>query len=581
MDTKWVAKFVCLFAVAVLIVGLSACDQLVSVLTSGDMPEPPEVGITIGIVATLSGQYAALYGQPILDGFELARNEINSSNPGTPGIAFITADDGASVDGAKAAFKKLIADGVPVILGPGFSSQAKETFPIATEGGVVAFSSTSSASGINKAGDANFRSGLITARLNPSGVMVTHAALGYQKVATIYDEADTYSTIGHGDLVDALMDNGVEILATMTFQGGDTDFSAQLTSIKELSPDAIFVSALSAEMDDILIQGRALGIPASVPFIIPELSSAEAVAAGAAAEGTISFNGWSIFASTPGNQTFIENYRAVYGTDPDVWAAQSYATLHILNEAATRAQSTEPMAIAEALRNIDGLDTILGSFSFDENGDAIYEPFIHIVKDGKLELFDDSQMPDETGLAAGLPMDIAMYRTWTSVEIGAPSAHGVAHGQGDRTTYINAPGVETLQDMSAETFPSGTTLVKEIMDDTNTFLWRAAVMWKTDDMMYEDHAGWKYVQYQRESADADFVAAAGDGTDKGSNGCHGCHSAVNDPDVPGRDYVFVELPGYETAGHGTSDHHDEEADHHDEEADHDDNMSADDGDGSN
>ena len=73
--------------------------------------------------------------------------------------------------------------------------------------------------------------------------------------------------------------------------------------------------------------------------------------------------------------------------DPDPWAAQSYATLHILNEAGTRAGTVDPMAIAEALRSIS-LDTILGSFSFDENGDAIYEPFVHIVKDGKLVPFD-------------------------------------------------------------------------------------------------------------------------------------------------------------------------------------------------
>ena len=139
------------------------------------------------------------------------------------------------------------------------------------------------------------------------------------------------------------------------------------------------------------MKGRELGIPYSVPFIIPELWNTEAAAAGDAAEGTISFNGWSIFASTPGNHAFIENYLAVYGTDPDPWAAQSYATLHILDEAGTRAGSADPVAIAEALRSIS-LDTILGSFSFDENGDAIYEPYVHIVKDGKLVLFDGSEM---------------------------------------------------------------------------------------------------------------------------------------------------------------------------------------------
>ena len=399
MSTSRTTRFIFILAVAAIIIGLSACDQLASILTSGDMPELPEMegGVTIGVVASLSGQYTS-YGQTILHGFELAQNEINTQ-AGGEFITLIPVDDMATLEGAKAAFNKLIEHGnVPAILGPGFSFQAKETFPIATENGVVAFSSTSSASGINMAGDANFRAGLITARLNPPGVMRTHAALGYRKVATMYDAADTYSTIGHGDLAGALMDIGVDILGTETFEGGATDFSEQLTRIKELSPEAIFVSALSAEMAPILKQGRELGIPTSVPFIIPELWTTEAAAAGEAAEGTISFNGWSNVASTPGNQAFIESYQATYGVDPDPWAAQSYTTLHILNEAGTRAGTVDPMAIAEALRSIS-LDTILGSFSFDENGDAIYEPFVHIVKDGKLVPFDASEMPADDDMA--------------------------------------------------------------------------------------------------------------------------------------------------------------------------------------
>ena len=37
-------------------------------------------------------------------------------------------------------------------------------------------------------------------------------------------------------------------------------------------------------------------------------------------------------------------------------------------------------------------DTILGSFSFDENGDAVYEPVVLMVKDGVLVNFGDSGM---------------------------------------------------------------------------------------------------------------------------------------------------------------------------------------------
>ena len=42
-------------------------------------------GVTIGVVASLSGQYTASYGQTILHGFELAQNEINSAHDGPGG----------------------------------------------------------------------------------------------------------------------------------------------------------------------------------------------------------------------------------------------------------------------------------------------------------------------------------------------------------------------------------------------------------------------------------------------------------------------------------------------------------------
>ena len=89
----------------------------------------------------------------------------------------------------------------------------------------------------------------------------------------------------------------------------------------------------------------------------------------------------------------------------------------------------------------------------------------------------DAEMPDDMGMMTGLPMDIAMYRSWTSVELEAPPAtftkpedSGVAHGAGTRTVYINAPGVSTLQDMSAETFPNGTTIVKSLFEKEKSCL---------------------------------------------------------------------------------------------------------------
>ena len=125
----------------------------------------------------------------------------------------------------------------------------------------------------------------------------------------------------------ALTANSIEILITETFQGGDTDFTAQLTRIRDANPEAIFISTLPQAMPLILNQGRQLGIPDSVPFILPELSIEQVRTAGDAGEGVITFTGWSSLAPTPGNEAFIQNYTEKYGMEPNAWAAQSYATL--------------------------------------------------------------------------------------------------------------------------------------------------------------------------------------------------------------------------------------------------------------
>ena len=96
----------------------------------------------------------------------------------------------------------------------------------------------------------------------------------------------------------------------------------------------------------------------------------------------------SVLLTHPGNQAFIQNYRAKYGVEPDIWAAQSYATLHILAKAIVNAQSADPNAIRDALANITDLDTILGQFSFDAVGDAVYDPVVLIVTNGNFEVFE-------------------------------------------------------------------------------------------------------------------------------------------------------------------------------------------------
>ena len=392
MNRSRVAKFAFVLTIVALIVGVSACDQVQQLL----LPTPPDredvsVEIPIGLVYPATGRLAD-FALPIRRGFELALEEINNSQLGDLSLKFIDVDDQSTIEGAVEAYNELIQAGVPVIFGPTTSGQAGAAFPIAAQNEVVAFSSSSNATGLSALGDFIFRAGLTTDILLPGGVRATHAKLGYQRVAIIYDETDSYSIDSYEKFRDALTEIGVEILTTETFQStgipqnDNIDFSDQLTRIKAANPEIIFIAAQLPEQTGILIQGRQLGIPTTVPFITSLINDVEN--AGAAAEGTISFAGWINTADTPGNQAFVQKYRAAYASEPNAWTAQSYAAVYIVVAAIAEAQSTDPTAIRDALVNTKNFDTVLGAFSFNAVGDAVYDPIVQIVENGEFQIFE-------------------------------------------------------------------------------------------------------------------------------------------------------------------------------------------------
>ena len=389
MNTKRLTTFAFVWAIVALILGFSACDQIQQLL----IPAPPQIEgvigeISIGLVYPITGRLASV-GEEMGSGFELALEEINNSQLGNTKLTFITEDSQGTAEGAIAAFNKLIhQDGVSIILGPATSSATGAAFPIAQQNGVVAISATAAARDLSAIGDFVFRTILTTDVLIKSGINATQATLGYQNAAILYDETDLFSADGATVMGEALIANGVNVLTTEIFQSGDTNFSAQLTHIKDLNPDVIFVSALPPDKPEILIQARQLGIPDSVSFIINTLTTADVHAAGDAAEGAIAFTSWVNTVDTPENQAFVQNYRAAYGVEPNIWAAQSYATVYVLAKSITDAQSVDATAIRDALANITDFDTVLGNFSFDAVGDAVYDPVVLIVQNGELQIFE-------------------------------------------------------------------------------------------------------------------------------------------------------------------------------------------------
>lgn len=364
-----------------------------------NQPEPtkaPAAGnlsgeISIGAVWSLTGA-AAIYGPSQKQAAEMAVEEINRAGIlGQASIKLITEDDRSTKEGAIAAFEKLInQDKVVAIFGPTLSNSAKAADPMAQEKKIVVLATSNTAAGIVEIGDFVFRDSLPEAAVIPNTIKVTKAKLGYKKVALLYGDDDAFTKSGY-DVFKATLDaEGVEILTTETFKKGDTDFSAQLTKIKGLNPDAIVVSALAEEAAGIMSQGRQLGIAESVHFIggngfnSPKLAQL----AGKAAEGAISGAAWFINSSAPGNQDFVKAYNTKYGANPDQFAAQAYAAVYLMASAIKNAGQANSQAIRDALAQTKDMDTVLGKFSFDANRDPLHTPVVQVVKGGQFALFE-------------------------------------------------------------------------------------------------------------------------------------------------------------------------------------------------
>jgi branched-chain amino acid transport system substrate-binding protein len=177
---------------------------------------------------------------------------------------------------------------------------------------------------------------------------------------------------------------GGKILGTVNFQTDDRDFSAQLTSIKNLNPDVIFAPGNFTECALLITQARQLGI--TTQFLggdvweIPEFLSIgkEAV------EGCVFSSFFDAGGATSGiAKTFVDAYRAKYNKDPAAVTALGFDAYRLAIDAVQRAGTTDPVKVRDALAATKNFDGVTGNTTLDANGDATKSAYLKRVKDGK------------------------------------------------------------------------------------------------------------------------------------------------------------------------------------------------------
>ena len=344
-------------------------------------------GVRIGAVTCLTGALST-FGVSSIQGAKLAMEDINGSGGllGEP-VELIVEDNGSKAGEAATIARKFISqDKVAAILGDLTSSATMEVAPLAQAAKIPLLTPSATNVAITPIGNYIFRSCFV----DPfTGKVMARFALDqlHAKRAVLLTDVKQDYSVGLSDAIRSYFtENGGEIVASVSYSSGDTDFRTQLTEVRGERPDVIFLPAYYTEAALILRQARQLGI--SSPFVGGEGWDSPALVqvAGKSADGNYYTNHFSAADPSERVKTFVERYRAKYHATPDALAALWYDGARLLFLAVKRAGSADPEKIRDALASTRDFEGVTGSISIDENRNASKPGVILTIQNGETRM---------------------------------------------------------------------------------------------------------------------------------------------------------------------------------------------------
>lgn len=346
---------------------LAAAAMAGMALTSDARAQTP---VQLGAIEILSGPNAA-YGTAIRAGLELALDEVNAKGVlGGRKINLIVEDSAGHKDQAINAARKLIGrDRVVAVIGPTLSNEMFAVGPVANERRVPIVGTSTTANGITEIGPYVFRTSLPEADVIPVTLRRAQER-GVKTIALMYAHDDAFSKSGFDVMKAAAEKAGLNIVAIEAFGSKDTDFSAQLTKVRALKPDAVGISALVEPISGVLLQARQLGFGPETLFIGGNGSNSPKLGeiAGVAADGLIVGSPWFVGKEDEANRRFVSAFQAKYNRAPDQFAAQAYDAMHIMAQALDRAGEADSAKLREALLQTRSTG-VMGPFAFTPGRD--------------------------------------------------------------------------------------------------------------------------------------------------------------------------------------------------------------------
>ncbi len=356
---------------------------LITAMTVAGFAQAQE--IKIANIVELSGP-GTTAGTLFKNGVAMAIKEINASG-GILGrkISYTTEDTPTNPGVANGLTQKAADNDVFAIFGPVYSGSIMVSMAESKRAEIPNFTGGEAAS--------------ITAQGNP---YVFRTAFGqsvsFPKLARyINTKAKTLAVIyvnndfgkGGRDTIAKLLDGtSTKIVADISTDAGQVDFSAAVLKAKQSDADAIFVYTNEEESARALRELRKQGW--KKPIIGETTLTGQKVIelAGEAANGATAHVGLTVDA--PEFKAFGAKYRAEYKSESDHNGIKGYTGVYVLKAAIEKAGKLDRKAVAAALKNVcfsaKQHPGVLMDVCFDDKGDLDRESFLVEVKNGRPEV---------------------------------------------------------------------------------------------------------------------------------------------------------------------------------------------------
>lgn len=350
--------------------------------TGGGGSGPAATGpIVIGAYLSMTGSTAD-FGIQTEHGARMAIDEVNRAG-GVHGrqIELVVLDDQGKADEAGNAVTRLIdVNNAAALLGEVQSSLSLVGGRIAQRRGVPMVSPSSTNTQVTEIGDNVFRVCFIDPFQGYVMAKFAHENLHLSRIAILKDVRSDYSIGLSRSFREAITAMGGSITAEESYNAGDTDFSAQLTTIRGTNPEAIFVPGYYSEAGNIARQARRLGI--TVPMLggdgwdSPQLRQI----GGPDIVGSFYSNHFAPDHLTPQSRVFVEGYRSRYHETPSGLAALGYDAALVIIDAMKRAPTVDRAAIRAALRTTR-VEAVTGTIAFDAQRNPVKPAVVLRVTD--------------------------------------------------------------------------------------------------------------------------------------------------------------------------------------------------------